>query len=266
MTITTDNYEEYFYQYCEGGLTAKERAAVKAFVAQHPELAEELSLYDPALKLEESSMLYPDKESLMRHEAKVLPIFQHTPALRATPLKRGWAVAACVAAVLIGGVYLMWPNDKPTEQTGMIAQNRQPVTAPKPVEPMVQQQEEVSTIVVKTAKPITQPTEPVSPMPDETVELLPQYEPPTFDEPSLLAEVDPMMPAPQQEDTTVIEYIDIMLMPSPSAQMEVVQIAYQPTVRERFRAFRSRVSNTVRDYAYQSYSEARGELLTRIDF
>ncbi|MBR6992216.1 MAG: hypothetical protein IKH97_08370 [Bacteroidales bacterium] len=252
MIITTDNYEEYFYQYCEGGLTDKERAIVEAFAAQHPKLAEELSLYDPVLKLEDEPMTYPDKESLMRHEARVVPLWR-------------WAAAACVAAVLIGGVYLMWPNDKPTEQTGMIAQNRQPVTAPKPVEPMVQQQEEVSTIVVKTAKPITQPTEPVSPMPDETVELLPQYEPPTFDEPSLLAEVDPM-PAPQQEDTTVIEYIDIMLMPSPSAQMEVVQIAYQPTVRERFRAFRSRVSNTVRDYAYQSYSEARGELLTRIDF
>lgn len=252
MIITTDNYEEYFYRYCEGELTAEERAAVERFAAQHPGLAEELSLYDPALILEETPLPYPDKESLMHHEGKVLPLWR-------------WAAAACVAAVLIGGVYLMWPNDKPTEQTGMIAQNRQPVTAPKPVEPMVQQQEEVSTLVVKTAKPITQPTEPVSPMPDETVELLPQYEPPTFDEPSLLAEVDPM-PAPQQEDTTVIEYIDIMLMPSPSAQMEVVQIAYQPTVRERFRAFRSRVSNTVRDYAYQSYSEARGELLTRIDF
>ena len=252
MIITTDNYEEYFYRYCESELTAEERSTVEAFVAQHPELGEGLSLYDSSLKLEEPPMVYPDKESLMHHEGKVLPLWR-------------WAAVACVAAVLIGGVYLMWPNDKPTEQTGMIAQNRQPVTAPKPVEPMVQQQEEVSTIVVKTAKPITQPTEPVSPMPDETVELLPQYEPPTFDEPSLLAEADPM-PAPQQEDTTVIEYIDIMLMPSPSAQMEVVQIAYQPTVRERFRAFRSRVSNTVRDYAYQSYSEARGELLTRIDF
>ena len=264
MTITTDNYEEYFYHYCEGGLTAEERAAVEAFAARHPELAEELSLYDPALKLEKSPMLYPDKESLMRHEAKMLPIFQHTPALRATPLKRGWAVAACVAAVLLGGVWLMWPNASVPEQTGMVAQNHQPVTTPNPVEPMVQQQEEVSTIAVKTTKPRTQPIEPASPVQDESIEQLPQYEPPTFDEPSLLAEADPM-PALQQEDTLVIEYIDIMLMPSPSAQMEVEQIAYQPTVRERFRAFRSRVSNTVRDYAYQSYSDTRAELLTRIN-
>ena len=40
MIITTDNYEEYFYQYCEGGLTDKERAIVEAFAAQHPKLAE----------------------------------------------------------------------------------------------------------------------------------------------------------------------------------------------------------------------------------
>lgn len=89
MTITTDNYEEYFYQYCEGELNAEERAAVEAFAAQHPNLAEELSLYDPALKLVESPMPYPDKGGLMRHEAKVVPFFLHTPRLRRTPLKRG---------------------------------------------------------------------------------------------------------------------------------------------------------------------------------
>ena len=265
MIITTDNYEEYFYRYGEGELTAEERAAVERFAAQHPELGEGLSLYDSSLKLEEPPMVYPDKEGLLRHEAKVLPLFQHTPALRATPLKRGWAVAACVAAVLIGGVWMMWPSGEPTEQAGMVARNRQPVAPTNPIEPMVQKQEEMPTFVVEPTEPIAQPTEPTAPLPVEPTEQMTQYEPPTFDEPSLLAEVDPM-PAPQQEDTTVIEYIDIMLMPSPSAQMEVVQIAYQPTVRERFRAFRSRVSNTVRDYAYQSYSEARGELLTRIDF
>ena len=73
-------------------------------------------------------------------------------------------------------------------------------------------------------------------------------------------------PLPQHEDTVVIEYIDIMLMPSPMEQVEVVAVAYQPTVGERFRAFRSRVGNTLRDYAYQSYSETRAELRTRINY
>ena len=118
MIITTDNYEEYFYRYCEGELTAEERAAVEAFAAQHPYLAEELTLYDPALKLEEDPLPYPDKGGLMRHEGKVLPLWR-------------WAAAACVATVMIGGVWLLWPArpavrhgcpDAPTRRGG----NRHP--------------------------------------------------------------------------------------------------------------------------------------------
>ena len=52
MTITTDNYELWFYRYCEGELDERERREVEAFAAQHPALAEELSLYDPGLKLQ----------------------------------------------------------------------------------------------------------------------------------------------------------------------------------------------------------------------
>ena len=50
MTITSDNYESWFYRYSEGELNAEQRAAVEAFAAQHPDLAEELTLYDPSLK------------------------------------------------------------------------------------------------------------------------------------------------------------------------------------------------------------------------
>jgi hypothetical protein len=106
---------------------------------------------------------------------------------------------------------------------------------------------------------------PVSPVHEEPSETMPQYEAPTFDEPNLLAEAD-VAPLPNQEDTTVIEYIDITIFPTYQPMLEEVAVAYQPTVGDRFRAFRSRVSNTVRDYAYQSYSEARGELLARIDY
>ena len=122
MIITTDNYEEYFYRYCEGELTAEELAAVERFAAQHPELAEELSLYDPALILEESPLPYPDKESLMHHEGKVLPLWR-------------LAAAACVSAVLICGVWMMWPNGEPTEHTGMVAQMRQPTNEVETVLP-----------------------------------------------------------------------------------------------------------------------------------
>lgn len=250
MTITTDNYEEYFYQYCEGGLTAKERAAVEAFAAQHPELADELSLYDPALKLEESPMSYPDKESLLRHEAKVLLLWR-------------WVAAACVAAVLIGGVWLMRPDGNVPKQAGMVAQMRQPTPAPQPAEPIVEHQDETPATVVEPASSAAPLPETAAPVHNEPPEPLPQYEPPTIEEPALLADAEPM---PQQEDTMVIEYIETTLFPTYQSQVEVVAVAYQPTVGDRFRAFRSRVSNTVRDYAYQSYSDTRAELLTRINY
>ncbi len=265
MTITTDNYELYFYRYAEGELSPQERAEVEAFAAQHPELAEELSLYDPSLKLEDEPMVYLDKEGLMRHEAKVLPIFQHTPALRATPLKRGWAVAACVAAVMIGGVWMMWPNGEPTEQTGMVAQMRQPTNEVEPVLPASQPKKELPIITKTPTAQVTPSAEPAAPIQEEPAEPMLQYEPNTIKEPNLLADVEPEHLL-NHEDTTVIEYIDITIFPTYQPDVEVVAVAYQPTVGDRFRAFRSRVSNTVRDYAYQSYSEARGELLARIDY
>lgn len=253
MIITTDNYEEYFYRYCEGELTAEERAAVEAFAAQHPYLAEELSLYDPALKLEEDPLPYPDKEGLMRHEGKVLPLWR-------------WAAAACVAAVMIGGVWLLWPAGKPAQPSGMVAQMRQPAEEATAT-PTAQPKEEQTTDEALPASN-TEPSSRVEPAPlpqEEQRDALPQYEAPSYDEPALLAVADPS-PLPQHEDTVVIEYIDIMLMPSPMEQVEVVAVAYQPTVGERFRAFRSRVGNTLRDYAYQSYSETRAELRTRINY
>ena len=253
MIITTDNYEEYFYHYCEGELNAEERAAVEAFAAQHPDLAEELSLYDPALKLEETPMPYPGKEGLMRHEAKLVPLWR-------------WVAAACVAAVLLGGVWMLWPDGGQVEQGAVVAELHHGSPKAEPVEPALQQPYTVPSQIVAPAKKPSRQENPTATIVDEPLEQLPQYEPPTFEEPLLLADAE-LVQDPQHEDTTVIEYIDIIVFPTYyQSQVEVVEVAYQPTVGDRFRAFRSRVSNTVRDYAYQSYSEARGELLTRINY
>ena len=106
MTITTDNYEEYFYRYCEGELTAAERADVEAFARQHPNLAEELSLYDPAVKAEAPAEVFPDKESLLRHEPVRLPVWR-------------WVAAACVAGLLLVGV---WQFTARTPQQPVVAE------------------------------------------------------------------------------------------------------------------------------------------------
>lgn len=93
MTITTDNYESWFYRYSEGELNESERREVEAFAAQHPALADELSLYDPGLKLQAAPMVYADKEHLMRREQRIVPLWR-------------WAVAACLAATMVTVVWL----------------------------------------------------------------------------------------------------------------------------------------------------------------
>ena len=93
MTITTDNYESWFYRYSEGELDEREQREVEAFAVQHPALADELNLYDPELKLQAAPMVFADKESLMKHDHKVVPLWR-------------WAVAACLAVVLMTGAGL----------------------------------------------------------------------------------------------------------------------------------------------------------------
>ena len=114
MTITTDNYELWFYRYCEGELDERERREVEAFAAQHPALAEELSLYDPGLKLQAAPMVYADKEHLMHREQRVVPLWR-------------WAVAACLAAAAVAGVWRLTLTGTP--EGPMVAQ----ATLPQPL-------------------------------------------------------------------------------------------------------------------------------------
>jgi hypothetical protein len=80
--------------------------------------------------------------------------------------------------------------------------------------------------------------------------------------PELLAQADPQ-PTEAEKDTLVIEYIDVMMFP----ETEVVQAepVDTPSLKDRYRNLRSRVSNTIRDYAYKSYAETRGELLAMVN-
>lgn len=51
-TIDNNNYELWLLHYAEGELTAVERETVEAWLADHPEAAEELALYGEAPRLE----------------------------------------------------------------------------------------------------------------------------------------------------------------------------------------------------------------------
>ncbi len=66
MTIKTDNDEAFFYQYQEGILPESQRAEVEKFLSLHPELAEEMMLYDSNLKMPQQQEVFEGKEELIR--------------------------------------------------------------------------------------------------------------------------------------------------------------------------------------------------------
>lgn len=103
-TIDNNNYELWLLRYAEQGLTTEEREAVEAWLAEHPEAAEELALYNEAPRLQ--------RDESITYAATML---QHTQPLWPAVLR--WSAAAAVVAALmvpaIGGITEMesgqWP-------------------------------------------------------------------------------------------------------------------------------------------------------------
>lgn len=95
ITIDDSNYELWLLRYAEQELTAEEREAVEAWLAEHPEAAEELALYNDAPRLV--------KDVSVRFAAAVSP---RTEPLWPAMLR--WSAAAAVVAALmvpaIGGI------------------------------------------------------------------------------------------------------------------------------------------------------------------
>jgi hypothetical protein len=69
MNINRYNYEEYFLLYLDNELSASERRAVEAFVEQHPDLEEELSILKQSLLKPDASVVMEDKSSLFKSES-----------------------------------------------------------------------------------------------------------------------------------------------------------------------------------------------------
>jgi len=63
--ITRDNYEIWFLDYLEERLQPEQEEMVRQFAATHPDLAEELDLFAPALTAD-SLLVYPGKEKLKK--------------------------------------------------------------------------------------------------------------------------------------------------------------------------------------------------------
>ena len=70
IVINRHNYETYFLLWVDGELSDEEQVAVDRFVAENPDLAEELSLLKSTQLQPEETIVFKDKEALFKKEGQ----------------------------------------------------------------------------------------------------------------------------------------------------------------------------------------------------
>jgi hypothetical protein len=104
--ITLDNYEEYMMMHADGELQPHEEVALQAFINNNPTLKAEMALYQSARLTPDHSLVYTQKDALMKPMAEKKII--------AMPRFRTYAIAAGVAALIVftvGALYLSNSTD-----------------------------------------------------------------------------------------------------------------------------------------------------------
>jgi len=66
ITINRNNYEHYFLLWVDGELSPEEMMAVERFIAEHPDLAEELSFLQDTKLVLEDQIIFTGKEQLLK--------------------------------------------------------------------------------------------------------------------------------------------------------------------------------------------------------
>lgn len=195
--INTDNYELYFFQYQEGMLDESARREVEAFVALHPELAEEMALYAEAPVLTAEEAAFPFKESLHRKEAPVL-----------------WWRYAAAAAVVVGigaTVMLTLPRQEQPSNQPLLAE------AESVAMPALQPQPDKALVDERTAQPIATKPERAQEQAMEEPAEAPEWESVevnVFDPQLLVGEpCEPMLAAveePQTQESVAYQHPEIV--------------------------------------------------------
>ena len=199
MTITTDNYEAFFYQYQEGILPESQRAEVEKFLSLHPELAEEMMLYDSNLKMPQQHEVFEGKEELIRRRPVVVPLVR-------------WAAAAAVAALLTTGVILY----RSSSETKSAAAS-QPLTA------------EVHTTVTRALREAEAPVPLVEPAAERPMDYVLAEAAPMEEDTTVYIYYTIINAYPEEEDQ---EVLDSFTLPQPSLPLS----RYQRELRGQLRA------------------------------
>ncbi len=74
--VTLENYEEYIVLLVDGELDAAGQKELEAFMQLHPELSEELDMYENVRLTPDTTLVFENKESLLRKEPKVIALNQ----------------------------------------------------------------------------------------------------------------------------------------------------------------------------------------------
>ena len=72
--VTWDNYEEYLVMLADGELDATGQKELEEFMAIHPEVREELALFETVRFTPDATQVFENKESLLRSEPKGMVI------------------------------------------------------------------------------------------------------------------------------------------------------------------------------------------------
>ncbi|PQJ10694.1 hypothetical protein CJD36_012030 [Flavipsychrobacter stenotrophus] len=121
--ITLENYEEYMMMHADGELQPHEEVALQAFLNDNPTLKAEMALYETVRLTPDHSLVYKQKESLMKPLAEKKVI--------ALPRFRTYAVAAGVAALIVCTVFALRQGNSSNQDLPPVATNT-PVDSIKP--------------------------------------------------------------------------------------------------------------------------------------
>lgn len=118
MSINKENYEMYFFDLMEGNLSADEEQMVRAFAAQHPELAAELAAYSKSVLVADETVVFENKESLKRKKGGLIYLFH--PYLS----------VAAIGILLIGALWIV--NQPESSSTDLMANRKDTTSAVQP--------------------------------------------------------------------------------------------------------------------------------------